>query len=285
VRSELPPVLERYELKYLIPYSYVELITRFIEPYCSLDYYSSKSADNFYVVNSLYFDTFGHEFLKQRLWGKERRFNMRVRTYADGKRPPYYMEIKHKTGSTVRKYRATAREEEWPDILGDPGFRVCPDENPAERRNKELFLRLASSYAIEPKILTQYRRRAFFSTVDEYARLTMDIDMRYRLENRLTTVPDERLINYDNENIFIANSFSDQAAVVLELKCNAGQVPMWMLDLIKHFQLKQVGFSKYMSSMLTALGDNGFHYMSGDRMRTCSADQAAADIESEVEYL
>ncbi len=272
VRNELPPVLERYELKYLIPYSYIEPITDFIKPYCALDHYSSISEDNFYVVNSLYFDTFGFEFLKQRLWGKDRRFNMRVRTYADGKQPPYYMEIKHKIGSIIKKYRATARDEEWPHILGDPGFRIGPDEASIERRNKELFLRLAASYAIEPKILTQYRRRAFFSTVDEYARLTMDIDLRYRLENRLTTVPDEHMLNYDNENIFVANSFSDRAALVLELKCNVGQVPMWMLDLIKHFQLKQVGFSKYMSSTLTALGDNGFCYMSGDRKEIDAVD-------------
>lgn len=265
VRNELPPVLERYELKYLVPYSYIEPIARFIEPYCSLDYYSSKSEDNFYVVNSLYFDTFGYEFLKQRLWGKEERFNMRVRAYADGKQPPYYMEIKHKIGSTVKKYRATARAEEWPTILCDPAFRVDPNDAPVEQRNKELFLRLASSYAIEPKILTQYRRMAFFSTVDDYARLTLDVDLCYRLENQLTTVPDERMINYDNENIFVTNSLSDQAAVVLELKCNVGQVPMWMLDLVKWFQLKQQGFSKYMNSTLTAHDDNGFAYMSGDR--------------------
>jgi hypothetical protein len=81
-------------------------------------------------------------------------------------------------------------------------------------------------------------------------------------------VPDERMVNYDNENIFVANYQSDTASVVLELKCVMGQVPTWMLDLIMRFQLKQQGFSKYMSSMLTAYGDNSCHFMPRDRQST-----------------
>jgi len=45
----LPPVLERYELKYVIPWSYVEPITAFISAYCDMDAYSIKSkADNYF---------------------------------------------------------------------------------------------------------------------------------------------------------------------------------------------------------------------------------------------
>jgi SPX domain protein involved in polyphosphate accumulation len=268
IYKQLPTTLERYELKYLIPRSYVEPISHFVEAYCDLDYHSANSADHFYAVNSLYFDTPGCEFLKQRLWGRANRFNMRVRTYGDGTRPPYYMEIKQKRNLSIKKYRATATEQEWPNILTDPGFRVDPSQSPAERANKERFLYLATSYAIEPKILTCYRRRAYFSTVDEYARVTMDIELRYRNEDQLCLVPDERMVNYDNENIFVANYQSDTASVVLELKCVMGQVPTWMLDLIMRFQLKQQGFSKYMSSMLTAYGDNSCHFMPRDRQST-----------------
>ena len=259
--------MERYELKYLIPYAYVEPITSFISPYCSLDHFSSLADNQFYVVNSLYFDTHGYEFLKQRMNGKDSRFNMRVRAYADGTKPPYYMEIKHKTGGVVKKYRATATQEQWPHILEKPDFEVDRSEPGVEQANKELFLRLAQTYAIEPKILTQYKRRAFFSTVDAYARVTMDIDMKYRLENRLTLEPGSDMTNYDNENIYTTNQLNDdKACVVLELKCNVGEVPMWMLDLITFFQLKQTGFSKYMNSTLVSQWDNGYSYMEGDRL-------------------
>jgi len=267
VLNNLPPVLERYELKYLVPYSYVEPITRFISPYCSLDYYSSLALNHFYTVNSLYFDTRGYEFLKQRLYGKDSRFNMRVRTYAEGNKAPYFMEIKHKTGSVVKKYRATATDKQWPQILLDPEFQLDVSESSAELANKQLFLRLAQSYAIEPKILTQYRRRAFFSTIDEYARVTMDIDMKYRVEHRHTLIPDSSMTNYDNENIYTTNQLNDdKASVVLELKCNVGEVPMWMLDLITRFELKQTGFSKYLNSTLISHYDDGFKYMEGDRV-------------------
>ena len=264
VKTELPPVIERHELKYTIPFSYVEPITRFLLIYCDLDYYSALTSDNFYQVNSLYFDTRCHEFLKQRLFGKNGRFNMRARCYGNGDAPPYYLEIKHKTGITGVKYRATARAEEWPSILTDPGYRVSESDSPKERRSKELFARLSCSYAIEPKILTQYQRRAFVSLVDDYARVTMDRNMRYRLQNHYSLVPDEAMTNYDNQTIY-TEDYRGDASVILELKCNVGQVPVWMLDLIAAFELKQQGFSKYAGSSLVAYLDDGICYMSGDR--------------------
>ena len=258
-------VLERHELKYMIPYSYVEPISRFIEPYCQLDYYSELSEDNFYAVNSLYFDTQNLEFLQKRMYGTDSRVNMRVRAYADGTKAPYFMEIKHKKSAVVKKYRATASEDEWPRILTDPSYRVPDSEHGNDRSNKELFLRLATSYAIEPKILTRYRRRAFFSTVDEYARVTMDIDMQCRPEDQYTLVVGDSMFNYDNETIYATNTYTD-ANVVLELKCNIGEVPMWMLDLICAFDLKQEGFSKYLNSTLVNYFDNNINYMDQSRV-------------------
>ncbi|MEN8129497.1 MAG: polyphosphate polymerase domain-containing protein [Pseudomonadota bacterium] len=267
VSAQLPPVKERYELKYMIPREMVEPITRFISPYCSMDAFSARTEGNFYPVNSLYFDTRGLEFLKQRLWGKESRFNMRARAYGNGDAPPYFLEIKHKTGTCVKKYRTTLSDGEWPRILADPMYRCADIDDPVQRRNKELFLRLAMSYAIEPKILTSYRRRAFFSTVNDYARVTMDIDLCYQLEEGYNLSPDARSVYYNNQTIFSGNehSFATEnygpGRVILELKCNIGQTPSWMLDLVASFEPKQVGFSKYANSTLVARIDNGDTYM------------------------
>lgn len=269
----LPDVLERYELKYLIPMSYVEPITKFLSPYCQHDYFSLKAKDEnyFYPVNSLYFDTRNYEFLKQRLWGRHSRFNMRVRTYGAGDKGPYFMEIKHKTGTYVKKYRATIQEEEWPNILTHAQFRATENDSGSNRRNKELFMRLADTYAIEPKIYTQYIRRAFFSTVDDYARVTMDRNMKYRTQdiyhntgNPYDLRPDNTLINYDNETVY-ANYTWSQGSVILELKCYVGQVPTWMVDLIVFFELKQESFSKYVMSSLVAHYSNGIGYLAESR--------------------
>ena len=265
VRAALPPVIERHELKYAIPYAYVEPISKFVELYCSLDFHSAAAPDLFYPVTSLYFDTPGFEFLRQRMYGKDGRFNVRVRCYGSDGRPPYFLEIKQKSGVSGVKYRAVADEGEWPAILTDPAFRLANDDPPKERLNKERFVRVATSYAIEPKILTHYKRRAYFSTVDDYSRVTMDVNMKYRVQDHYSLVPGSTMINYDNETIYAKNSMSD-AAVILELKCNIGQVPMWMLDLITSFNLQQQGFSKYLNSCLVGYLDDGIDYMSNDRM-------------------
>ncbi|BCG63589.1 MAG: hypothetical protein methR_P1317 [Methyloprofundus sp.] len=264
----LPPVLERYELKYLIPWEYVEPMTDFLNLYCSLDYYSelAKADDYFYAVTSLYFDSPSYEFLRQRIEGKAIRFNMRVRAYGDGEQAPYFLEVKNRTGisGVVKKYRATADEQQWPHILTDPSYRVPVADSNAEKANKELFLRLAISYAIEPKILTKYSRRAFFSTVDEYARVTMDANMQYRLESEYNLCSGYDMTYYDNETIYANNTHSD-SGVILELKCNVGAVPYWMLDLVRLFNLQQVGFSKYVNSSYIAYYDNGDWFMPFDR--------------------
>ena len=264
----LPPVLERYELKYMIPIEYVEPITDFISLYCSLDYHSETAkADNyFYSVNSLYFDTPRYEFLKQRIAGQAHRVNMRARTYGDGSKPPYFLEIKQRMGipGVVRKYRATVADEEWPSLLTDPNFRIADTDSAKERANKELFLRLAISNAIEPKILTKYQRRAFFSTVDEYVRVTMDANMQYRKQDDYALVSTYGMTNYDNETIYAVNTASD-ANVVLEIKCNIGEVPQWVLSLVNLFELKQQAFSKYATSTLVSHVDNGDWFMSSDR--------------------
>lgn len=264
----LPPVLERYELKYKIPLSYVEPITNFLRIYCNLDEYSVRAeADNyFYKVNSLYFDSPGYEFLKQRIGGKEIRFNMRTRYYGDGTKGPFFLEVKHRTGlsGVVTKYRATAQEHQWPSILTDPAFRPPESDSKSEQTNKKLFLRLATTYNIEPKILTTYLRRAFFSTVDEYSRVTMDIHMQYRNQDNYDLNTTYGMTHYDNETIYATNTKSD-AEVVLELKCMVGIVPYWMLDLIRTFELQHSGFSKYASATLVSHFDNGDWFMPFDR--------------------
>ena len=265
ILSALPPTIKRHELKYAIPYSYVEPISKFLELYCSLDHHSALAFDQFYSVTSLYFDTPGFEFLRQRMYGKDGRFNVRVRCYGSEGKGPYFLEIKQKSGVSGTKFRAVAANEEWPGILIDPSFRLVEGGSPTDRMNKERFLRVATSYAIEPKVLTQYKRRAFFSRVDEYARVTMDADMKYRVQDHFSLVPGTTMSNYDNETIY-SKDCSSEPAVILELKCNIGQVPMWMLDLITLFELQQQGFSKYLNSALVGYQENAVNYMQGDRM-------------------
>jgi len=247
--------LDRYELKYIIPFEMVEPMTDFLMAYCTLDYHSQIAPDSFYKVNSLYFDTPNLTFATNRLYVRSPRFNMRSRAYGDGTKPPYFLEIKVKDGNVVNKYRAKVGDDEWPRMFTDPNYRTNLQGDPKELKNKELFYRTAMKYNASPIIYTQYRRRAFVSEVDEYVRVTMDIDMKCYLEDQYTLLHDDKkLVNYDSELVYVKETNRPAGSnVVLELKCYPHQVPLWMLDLIRTFQLTRTSFSKYLASLQTAI--------------------------------
>lgn len=245
-----PLTLERYELKYLIPFSMVEPISKYVEMFCDMDYYSQISPDHFYTINSLYFETHKFYFIraKENLTGK---YSMRVRSYGDKPKPPYFFEVKEKIGEFSKKRRGVVPVENWSDLLTDPS--IEPTFNAAGDKHLQYFLSMVTTYGANPTILTQYRRKAYLSTVDDYARVTFDRSMRYREESGYNVHPsEETMLNYDHPASFGAPG----ANVVLELKCER-KIPVWIVDLIKRFDLTRGGFSKFDSSIRECFSIDG----------------------------
>ncbi|MGD9200879.1 MAG: polyphosphate polymerase domain-containing protein [Chitinispirillia bacterium] len=241
IKTVTLPVLDRYEMKFVIPEYLIDEISDFISPYCSLDRYSKDSEDTYYSVNNLYFDSPYFLFLRNRMIGCGNRFNLRVRSYSNAPQLPYFLEIKQKKINIVRKFRGRVYERNWYEMLVDWDFQSKHQPNTGEKKNIELFQKLAHIYNAEPKVLTQYRRKAFVSDYDEYARVTFDIDLRYMKEDTFNLVPEEKkMISYD-----ISTNYDPECNVILELKCYASFVPLWMVDLIRKFDLKRRSFSKY----------------------------------------
>ena len=239
-----PLLLQRYELKYLIPIDMVEPISKVLESHCQLDYFSQKSPDKFYSINSLYFDTLDYKFLIDKQNGAEPSYGFRVRSYSDDPKPPYYSEIKIKQNDFCNKIRAKIDTEDWTSVLVEGNIPESLD--PVSRAYLQRFIRAIVIYDLRPKVLTQYRRKAYFSEIDEYARITFDRDMRYQEEEGYNLRPTESLMRpYDNEDIFPY----PESCVVLELKAEK-KVPMWMVDLIKRFNLTRDSFSKYGNSII-----------------------------------
>lgn len=253
-KEAIPPILERYENKYTIPFSMIDSISDFIKPYCSPDEYSEKMPDSFYTVNSLYFDTHRYHFLTNKLSEVNQRFNMRIRSYGSNPSFPYFLEIKQKRGGIVRKYRAKVKEpiEQVLQPISDYDTPLkSPDKNTS---NIRLFRRLVNTYNASPKVLVQYRRKAFISDIDEYARVTFDIELRYMPEQGYNPIPVERdMISCDSETCF-----DPGCNVILELKCYTSYVPLWMIDLIRVFNLKQRGFSKYTNCVTPVIKRYGY---------------------------
>ncbi len=258
-QHDIPAVLDRYEAKFTIPAFMIEPISEFASVYCEPDKHSEKTGDLFYRVNNLYFDTPNYLFLKKRLEGAEDRFNMRVRSYGDDPGPPFFLEVKQKKSNVVRKFRAKVHDDWLHDIYQEDGTEQVDTLAGEEDNNRKLFSRLSYAYRAAPRVLTQYRRKAYVSIVDEYARVTFDTDLRYREETGYSLIPDEeKMVPSDDETIF-----DPGCGVILELKCYCSRVPLWMIDLIRHFDLKRRSFSKYVTGVMNVL--NLFTYGRSDR--------------------
>ena len=256
----LPPILERYELKFTIPEYMVEPISDFVAIYCELDKYSEISSDKHYRINNLYFDTPNYLFLNRRLQSVETRFNMRIRSYSDLPKMPYFFEIKQKRVNIVKKFRAGTHDPNWAKIFDEPNYDIHQKSRDIDEDNKNLFYKLAHIYYARPKILTQYKRKAYVSLLDDYGRVTFDKDLRYMKEETFNLVPDEnKMCNLDSETIF-----DPGASIVLELKSYSTAFPTWMIDLIRKFDLKKRSFSKYKTGIYETLHE--FEYERFDRV-------------------
>jgi hypothetical protein len=252
-QKAIPPVIERIEMKFTIPFSMVEPISEFASIYCSPDKYSIQSDDGYYMVNSLYFDSPEFLFVRMRMARVQNRFNIRVRSYGNHPSMPYFLELKQKKGHIIRKYRAMLSDPDWFKVYTEPGFSsIIESDNPVEIRNSKLIERLIHSYDATPTVLTQYNRKAWVSDVDEYGRVTFDMELKYAPENDYNVAPiDDAMVSCDPETVF-----DPDCSVVLELKCYSAFVPLWMIDLIKCFDLQRRSFSKYLTGVREVLGLN-----------------------------
>ncbi len=229
---------ERYELKYHIPLYLVDEICDYISSFCELDHFSKISHDGYYSINNLYLDTPNFLFLRRRLAGVDDRFNMRIRTYGDEENDLYFLEVKNKQRGFVKKTRAKINGDEWFNHFRE-GTLPKPKEDIISNDFAYDFGSKLITYRAEPVVFTQYRRKALFSTIDEYARVTFDRDMRFIARDDYTFERSADMQYYDNPNYFDPNT-----NIILELKCET-KVPLWMIDLIRRFNLTRSSFSKF----------------------------------------
>ena len=235
---------EHYELKFIIPTDLIEPIIKYASIYCEPDPYSKKYKDGFYPINSLYFDTFNYKFLRKKLLNQSKRYNIRVRSYGYDPEPPYFFEVKQRNSIFMSKLRTTVNSKNWADIFFNLFDNPEWEKDIANPLMKEFLLKVFLNNAA-PKVLICYRRLALLSTINEYARLTFDRDLCFKLEN-------EYIFNRNESDLTYFAGFFPTAAgsnIILELKCR-NDMPLWMMDLIRKFNLQRSSFSKYASGML-----------------------------------
>ncbi len=236
--------IDRYECKYLIDETTAHAIARHISPICHLD--ENDQGRGGYLIHSLYFDTPKLDFFAANERNMQVRFKPRVRTYAGADHCPHvWLELKCKYGIKCQKSRVRIDAADWPHVLAGPRAQL-----PRELVEHDSFLHVVDRYGAVPMAHIRYRREAWASEIDRYVRITFD--------RELTVIAAEGspvLREHDASFIAGATPIDDGAPfgasaspVVLEIKCET-RVPQWLLSVIRRFELRQCGVSKYLLGM------------------------------------
>lgn len=236
-------MIERYEFKYLIDESLAPEIRATALSVGTRDPYAGP--DGTYEIRSLYVDTAQHHLYRANDRQAHDRFKARVRCYP-GKQAPVFLEIKRRTGDVIRKSRAAIKAD-WRRLVdGDRSVPVAPQYRAAADNFVEKVLR----YHLEPKQMVQYEREAFASTIDAYARLTIDRRIIGQAMDKWTVDVNERL--WRPIDVGLVSDGRRESVSVLELKFER-RPPRWMAALVRRLGLERKSFSKYGYTVETQL--------------------------------
>jgi SPX domain protein involved in polyphosphate accumulation len=237
-------LIERYESKYLLSPEQVPIISAAISSYCQRD---KASLHGPYAISSLYLDSPRFLLYHNTKAGITKRFKLRVRRYENNQ---LFLEIKDKYKDVIIKTRSVIPYEKWPDLLIDPGLiDQIQLEDPQSTIDFHRFLNLMLLTQAQPVVVVKYLRDAWYSPLDEYARITFD----YAIECAPPHHWDIPILPHETQWIpsdFPKRFHLPHSGVVLEIKTRA-LIPPWINDLIRTFGLKRSGYSKYCSSLET----------------------------------
>lgn len=223
----------RIEFKYIVPSEIIDAIIPTIVRYMYLDPYVQDK--NYYLVNSLYFDSKDFITFYQKMAGIRFRKKYRIRYYDDPKK--IFFEIKRKIGDTVIKDRVfkqnnydleklstTDLKKNTLSLVSDPYFH-------SELTHDYHILKL------EPKLSISYKRSPYISKYDKNLRITFDYDIKAKRF-------------FDVKHRYINNGFYTigDRYTILEIKFNAS-IPAWLGYIIKSQNLNRLAISKYTTAV------------------------------------
>ena len=240
---------ERFELKYWLVEPLAERVLAFAKPYLKRDAHGTtkESTRN----TTLYLDTRGYRFCENHLQLSPDRSKLRVRVYGRPLGKLAFFEVKRKIKVITIKDRFALPIAEVKNVLGR---RPTDCEIPADAR-KTLgdFVFHMCLHRAQPKLYVACFREAFESLIPgEDVRLTIDRELVYQPAFDFGFEPDDRRWNDIHEGNDTRPAFGKRRAM-LELKFD-GTPPRWMVELVRHFNLQRVAFSKYTTAALQLRG-------------------------------
>jgi hypothetical protein len=230
---------ERLELKYVIDEPRAARVQQAIRPYCRPDPHSAAAngASRGYPILSLYLDSPGLAFYRAKERGDPERMKLRIRRYRGLQ--GFWLEEKRRSADVVRKTRALVSGGALRDAAWGEG--KLHQDAPDARRFAESFASRVLATGAEPALRVRYRREAWTSDVDAYARVTFDRDVEFQRATEWELEAEGRGW-CDLESFLVAEA--PRPLVILELKCET-RVPAWLLDVIRSCDLRRDSVSKY----------------------------------------
>lgn len=233
------PLLQRFEIKYVIKESRVAEIRDFMRPYMRLDPFSARSKSMKYAISSLYLDTADRRLASETQDGVKTRFKMRVRAYNDSPQTPVFCEVKHRDGDVIRKTRVGIPRDVIPRIV--EGGTAGPDLSAKDRRSVADFQTRVQRWRFIPAMVVRYNREAYESSFGAPVRITFDRFLR-RYPALGWEVPVHAVpwtpVRWSR----------DPTSLVLEVKFT-GAPPRWVRQMIRTLEVRQTGHGKYVASV------------------------------------
>jgi len=217
---------QRFEFKYYLPKNKADKIIPALLPHMNWDPYILARQEDYYQVNSLYFDSPDWGCFWDKESGLRDRKKLRYRFYNQDS--PVFLELKRKQDALVIKDRIDLDKQDNRQLLNEINW--------FKTRNN-----------MRPKLFVRYKRKALIGKLDPRFRITFDYDIETQLTNSLKPNSKKWTKVYKD-------------GVVLELKYN-NVLPSWFHKIIQKFNLDRIAYSKYCNSLrqvVPALDDNNY---------------------------
>ena len=237
-----PTSLQRREYKYLIDEDQAAAIRTYVKGICSIDEYAVKSGGR-YTIDTLYLDTPQLHAYRATIDQAADRYKLRIRTYPSMPGSPVFFEVKRRIDDSILKTRGWYRGT-WQDVLQGATPELLAAIDPKQRRGIDNFLCYYYRLPMEPVAIVRYEREPYFSTIDDYARITFDRSVSYQRTHELSLDAPSDYWTYIDDAITQRGTRPASSAVLLELKFTA-MVPGWMRNMVQTIGLQRLAFSKY----------------------------------------
>ncbi|MGN1341536.1 MAG: polyphosphate polymerase domain-containing protein [Oscillospiraceae bacterium] len=215
----------RREIKYILTSQQEQEILDRLSWFMTEDRYSNQT------ITSLYFDNDEDILIRTSLDKPLYKEKLRLRAYGTPKDDSrVYLEIKKKFDGVVYKRRAKMTYEQAMDYVSSGIVPDLPKYN--ERQVMAEIDYMRKRFRLKPKAAIFYDRRAFFANDDPELRLTLDGNVRYRLDD------------LDLDHGTDGKQLGGQPHCVMEIKA-AGAFPLWLAEILSDMALYPGSFSKY----------------------------------------